>query len=149
MENGVDEGLQDRGERRLGDLRGNGGNGLDAGRADGGVRVTEAAEDGGEHLGEVRRQSIAVSGGEHPNEADGMAANRGLVGRISGGEAGEKRGKSIIRQPPRNGLKLIRRRRECIPVRQPVQACDHPALEINTQLSRQRHFLFNVNTLAN
>nr|GMD36129.1 protein NRT1/ PTR FAMILY 4.6-like [Ipomoea batatas] len=45
MENGVDEGLDDGGERRLSDLRGNGRNGLDAGGVDGRVGVAEAAED--------------------------------------------------------------------------------------------------------
>nr|GMD13410.1 hypothetical protein Iba_chr07aCG12690 [Ipomoea batatas] len=66
VENGVDEGLHDGGERRL------------------------------KHLGEVRRQRVAVSGGEDANEADGVAAKGGLVGGIGGGEAGEERGKSVI-----------------------------------------------------
>lgn len=68
-------------------MRGNGGDGVDAGGADGGVRVAKASEEGGEHFGEVRGKSVAVRGGEDAEDADALAADWGLVGRISGGEA--------------------------------------------------------------
>lgn len=45
-------------------MSGDGGNGVDAGEAHGGVWVADAAEDGGEEFGEVRGEGVAVGGGE-------------------------------------------------------------------------------------
>lgn len=68
-------------------MRGDGGDGVDAGRADGGVGVAEAAEHGGDHLRDVRRQRVAVGGGEDADEADAMAADGRLLRGVRGGEA--------------------------------------------------------------
>lgn len=49
--------------------------GSSGGRSDGGVRVPEAADDGGDEFREVRRESWAMEGGERGEEFEGGDAH--------------------------------------------------------------------------
>lgn len=70
-----------------------GGRSVGASGADGGVGVAEEAEEGrGEDLGEVRGEVMAVGGSEGGDKAEGVDADRGLVGRVNEEEAREEGG---------------------------------------------------------
>lgn len=83
-----EEWLGDGGELRRGELRRQREGGRDAGGAHGGVRVAQAADDGGEDLGEVRGESVLMVLGENADEADTLAPHGGLVGGVGGGNGG-------------------------------------------------------------
>lgn len=60
MDQGFDHWPGEDGERRFGDVGGHiDGSGCASG-ADGGVRIAETAEDGGDHLREVRSEGVSM-----------------------------------------------------------------------------------------
>lgn len=72
-----------------------GGGSGDAGGADRGVGVAEAAEDGGEELREVWGESVGVVESEKGDQMQALLADGGFVGGVGGSDGGEKRRKSV------------------------------------------------------
>ena len=81
-EESFSERLNDGGERRFGDVRGHGGDGIDACGSDGGVGVPEPADKIGEHFREEGRESIPVGLRENSEESDALFPDRRLVGGV-------------------------------------------------------------------
>lgn len=77
-------------------MRGNGGGGVDAGGADGGIGVSEATCDGGEEFGEMGREGVAVGYGEERDKVEALLSDGGFVGGVSGGDGGEERRDGVV-----------------------------------------------------
>lgn len=111
-------------------MRGQSRDGVHAGGSDRGVRVAEAARDGGEHFGEVRIERVAVSLREDRQEVHALFAHRGLVGRVSGVNAREERRELGRVQGPGDGFEFGRGYGVGVPVGELGEAREDPVLEV-------------------
>ena len=68
--------FRDGGEQLRRDVSGYVGGSGGAGGANGGVGVSETADDGGDHLGEVRRERLAVVARHERQDGDGVFSHR-------------------------------------------------------------------------
>lgn len=111
-------------------MRGERGDGVDAGGSDRGVRVAEPPGYGGEHFGQVRRESVPVSLRENRQEVNALFPYGRLVGSVGGVNAGEKCLELVRFKSPSNGFKFRRRYRLSITVGELGKARENPVLEI-------------------
>lgn len=115
-------------------MAGDGGDGRGAGEADGGVRVAETAGDGGEDLGEVWGERVAVGLGEERDEAEGEFPDGGLVGGVGGGDVGEELGDGGERECGGNGLELGGGGGVRVAIGELGQAREHPVPQVTRRL---------------
>ena len=85
-----------------GDIRGRGG----AGGADGGVRIPETADDGGDHLGEVRRERVAVVARHERQDGDALFPHRRFPGGVRVVDAAEEGGEGVVSEASGDGVEL-------------------------------------------
>ena len=111
-------------------MRGESRDGVHAGGSDRGVRVTEAARDGGEHFREIRIERVSVSLRKDRQEAHALFAHWGLVGRVSGLNAREESGELRRVEGPGDRFEFGHGYGVCVPVGELGKAREDPVLEV-------------------
>lgn len=121
--------LHERFERGLGDMWCDGRCSADASGSHGGVRITEAASDGGEHLREVGGEPVSMCEGQRREQVHALLSHESSVGSVGGMYTGQEDWERRRIQRASNRVELRRRKPVGVTVWELREANQHSLLQ--------------------